>query len=74
MRDLTSQGLGPEVIRAGLQFGLQFSPAAFRITVAVINRPAQRAVRRLGFVPQAEFTSTAGIKFVVLRLDSSDVC
>lgn len=47
---LTGQGLGREAIATGLDFGRrEFSPAAFRVTIASFNVRAQRVVEALGF-------------------------
>ena len=48
--ELTGKGLGREAIRTGLEFGQrQFSPPAFRMTIAAFNVRAQTVVRALGF-------------------------
>lgn len=47
---LTGQGLGRRAIGTGLEFGRrQFSPPAFRMTIAAFNVRAQNVVRALGF-------------------------
>jgi ribosomal-protein-alanine N-acetyltransferase len=57
--ELTGKGLGPQAIRTGLEFGQrEFSPAAFRMTIASFNVRAQTVVRRLGFAPLARFAAT----------------
>lgn len=54
--DLTGKGLGREAIGTGLAFGRrEFTPAAFRVTVASFNERALRVVRSLGFVSTARF-------------------
>jgi ribosomal-protein-alanine N-acetyltransferase len=48
--DLTGIGLGRQAIQTGLDFGRsQFSPPAFRVTIASFNQRAQRVVKSLGF-------------------------
>lgn len=66
--DLTGHGLGPVMIRAGLDFGRQkFSPQAFRTTVAAFNRRAMRACEKAGFLPVQGFQSAVdGTEFVIL--------
>lgn len=54
--DLTGRGLGPAVIRAGLDFGRRnFAPRAFRVTVAAFNRRALRLCEKMGFSPAQRF-------------------
>jgi [ribosomal protein S18]-alanine N-acetyltransferase len=58
--ELTGRGLGREAIATGLEFGRrQFSPAAFRVTVASFNVRAQRVVRGLGFHKISSFQGLA---------------
>jgi len=48
--DLTGRGRGREAIQTGLDFGQrEFTPAAFRVTVASFNIRALRVVTALGF-------------------------
>jgi RimJ/RimL family protein N-acetyltransferase len=48
--ELTGQGLGRTVIRAGLAHGRsRFAPPAFRVTVASFNARALRTVESLPF-------------------------
>src|SRR5512137_91556 len=50
--DLTGHGLGPQIIRAALDFARAgFYPRAFRATVAEFNLRAQRACEKVGYVP-----------------------
>ena len=57
--DLTGRGLGAQAISAGLEFGQrEFAPAAFRMTIAAFNIPAQRVVLGLGFTLVASFLAT----------------
>ncbi|HET6627532.1 MAG TPA: GNAT family protein [Nocardioidaceae bacterium] len=57
--ELVGNGLGRQVISAGLDFGRsQFKPPAFRVTVASFNARALRTVRSLGFERVARFVST----------------
>lgn len=64
---LTGRGLGQEAIRTGLEFGQrEFSPAAFRMTIASFNVRVRTVVGRLGFVPVAAFAaSTSGQEYTV---------
>jgi RimJ/RimL family protein N-acetyltransferase len=66
--ELTGQGLGRRAISAGLEFGLQqFSPAAFRVTVAGFNARALRVVESLGFSATDRFEATTdGRSYVIL--------
>jgi RimJ/RimL family protein N-acetyltransferase len=58
--DLTGRGIGREAIQAGLDFGQQqFSPQAFRVTIATFNVRAQRVVAALGFRRIGSFQATA---------------
>jgi len=48
--DLTGQGLGEEFVQAGLRFAREeYSPKAFRLTVATFNRRAIRVYEKAGF-------------------------
>jgi [ribosomal protein S18]-alanine N-acetyltransferase len=48
--ELTGKGLGRQAIMTGLEFGRsQFSPPAFRMTIAAFNVRAQTVVQQLGF-------------------------
>lgn len=56
---LTGRGLGREAISTGLTFGSrEFSPPAFRMTIAVFNARAQKVVRSLGFDAVSRFTAS----------------
>ncbi|HUL28137.1 MAG TPA: GNAT family protein [Streptosporangiaceae bacterium] len=66
--DLTGRGRGREAIQTGLDFGQrQFSPPAFRVTVATFNIRAQRVVTALGFRNIGSFrASTDGRSYEML--------
>lgn len=66
--DLTGHGLGPLVMRAAMDFARgEFSPRAFRTTVAEFNLRAQRACEKVGYVFVQRFVATHnGIPFVIL--------
>ncbi len=66
--ELTGKGIGRQAIRTGLDFGRrQFSPAAFRVTIAAFNLRAQRVVADLGFRVIAEFlAATDGWSYQIL--------
>jgi ribosomal-protein-alanine N-acetyltransferase len=66
--DLTGHGLGPRVIRAAMDFArVEFSPRAFRATVAEFNLRAQRACEKVGYVLARRFFAThSGVPFVIL--------
>ena len=65
--DLTGHGLGPQIIRAAMDFArAEFSPRAFRATVAEFNLRAQRACEKVGYVPIQRFIAThSGVSFVI---------
>jgi [ribosomal protein S18]-alanine N-acetyltransferase len=65
--DLTGHGLGPQVMRAAMDFArAEFSPKAFRTTVAEFNLRAQRACQKVGYVPVQRFFAThSGVPFVI---------
>lgn len=65
---LTGHGLGRQAIGTGLEFGRgQFSPSAFRVTVATFNQRALRVVESLGFQNLGNFDATTdGRSFAVL--------
>jgi [ribosomal protein S18]-alanine N-acetyltransferase len=55
--DLTGKGLGLEFLLAGLEFGRRhFSPAGFRLAVAMFNGRAIRVYERAGFRRVTVFT------------------
>ncbi len=57
---LTGQGLGRAAIATGLEFGRrQFTPPAFRVTIATFNVRAQRVVQALGFRGTGSFRALA---------------
>lgn len=66
--ELTGRGHGREAIATGLGFGRrQFSPPAFRVTVASFNIRAQRVVEALGFRKVDSFAaSTDGTRYDIL--------
>jgi len=66
--DLTGQGCGHTYVDAVLGFARRtFAPAAFRVTVAALNRRALPVWERAGFRPVQEFARTPdGLPFVVL--------
>jgi RimJ/RimL family protein N-acetyltransferase len=69
--DLTGHGLGPQVMRAAMDFArVKFSPCAFRATVAEFNLRAQRACEKVGYVLTQHFVATHnGVPFVILIRD-----
>jgi [ribosomal protein S18]-alanine N-acetyltransferase len=71
--ELTGQGLGRQAILTGLACGLaQFSPPAFRVTVAAFNLRALRVIQDLGLSEVARFgAATNGARYVVLVRDES---
>ena len=66
--DLTGHGLGPQIIRAAMDFArMEFSPPAFRATIAEFNLRAQRACEKVGYVFAQRFIATHnGAPFVIL--------
>jgi RimJ/RimL family protein N-acetyltransferase len=66
--DLTGHGLGPQVMRAAMDFArVEFSPHVFRATVAEFNLRAQRACEKVGYVLAQRFIAThSGVPFVIL--------
>jgi [ribosomal protein S18]-alanine N-acetyltransferase len=65
--DLTGHGVGPYVMRAAMDFArAEFSPRAFRATVAEFNLRAQRACEKVGYVLVQRFIAThSGAPFVI---------
>ena len=54
--DLTGHGLGEEFVRAGLQFAKHnYTPLAFRLTVATFNHRAIIVYEKAGFEPVETF-------------------
>lgn len=70
--DLTGHGLGLQVMRAAMDFAkVEFSPQAFRATVAEFNLRAQRACAKVGYVVVQHFIAThSGVPFVILMRDA----
>ena len=70
--DLTGHGLGPRIIRAAMDFArAEFSPRAFRATVAEFNLRARRACEKVGYVPVQRFLAThSGVPFVIFMQDA----
>jgi ribosomal-protein-alanine N-acetyltransferase len=66
--DLTGHGLGPQIIHAAMDFArVEFSPRAFRATVAEFNLRAQRACEKVGYILVQRFIAThSGVPFVIL--------
>ena len=57
--DLTGHGLGEDFVRSGLRFAQDnYSPEAFRLTVATFNRRAIRVYEKVGFGPVETFGAT----------------
>lgn len=67
--DLTSQGLGPEIIRLAIEVGERLYGAdSFRATIAAFNQRAQKAASKVGFVPVSSFQRPSdGLPFVILE-------
>jgi RimJ/RimL family protein N-acetyltransferase len=70
--DITGHGLGPQVIRAAMDFArAEFSPRAFRATVAEFNLRAQRACEKVGYLLVQRFVAThSGVPFVIFMRDA----
>jgi RimJ/RimL family protein N-acetyltransferase len=70
--DLTGHGLGPRIMRAAIDFArAEFSPRAFRVTVAEFNLRAQRACEKVGYVVVQHFIATHnGVPFVIMIRDA----
>lgn len=70
--DLCGQGLGPDFIRLGLEYGRRrFGAERFRLSVAAFNERAIKAYRRCGFQIEREVTNSYfKNKFWVMILDS----
>jgi ribosomal-protein-alanine N-acetyltransferase len=70
--DLTGHGLGPLVMRAAIAFAkVEFSPCAFRATVAEFNLRARRACEKVGYVFAQRFVAShSGVPFVILVRDA----
>jgi [ribosomal protein S18]-alanine N-acetyltransferase len=65
--DLTGHGLGPQIIHAAMDFArVEFSPRAFRATVAEFNLRAQCACEKVGYMLVQRFIATnSGVPFVI---------
>jgi RimJ/RimL family protein N-acetyltransferase len=70
--DLVGQSLGIGFTRAVLDFAQrEYSPSAFRVTIAGFNRRAQRLCLALGFHETARFPQEgSGDEFVVFRRET----
>ena len=66
--DLTGQGLGPQIMRAEIEFAIaQFTPHTLRATVAEFNLRARRACEKVGYGITQRFVATHnGVPFVIL--------
>lgn len=66
--DLTGRGLGAEIMRAGLDFGLEvYHTPAFRVTVAAFNQRALKTCEKVGYRRVSTFFSAPnGTDFVIL--------
>jgi ribosomal-protein-alanine N-acetyltransferase len=73
--DLTGRGLGPRIMRAAMEFAMnEFSPTAFRATVAEFNTRAQRACEKVGYASTQRFIAPHnGMPFVILMRNARDV-
>ena len=69
--DLTGQGQGSVYAQAVLDFGANWTPAAFRVTVAEFNQRARRVWEKLGFRFVERFArSRDGMPFVILARET----
>lgn len=70
--DLTGRGLGPQILRAAMDFATaKFSPRAFRTTIAGFNLRAQRACEKVSFVLARRFVAQHnGAPFVIMIRDA----
>ena len=65
--ELTGKGLGRQAIQTGLAYGrAEFSPCAFRVTVAAFNLRALRVIHDLGFSQVGRFEATTNGRWYVL--------
>jgi ribosomal-protein-alanine N-acetyltransferase len=56
--DLTGQGHGTSLVRATIEFARRtYKPALLRVTIAAINKRAQRVWQKNGFVPRQSFAA-----------------
>jgi len=69
--DLTGQGLGSEIIRKGIEFGVrEFGAEHFRVTIAAFNKRALSACKGIGFTEDGRFHRTSDEEeFVILKLE-----
>jgi [ribosomal protein S18]-alanine N-acetyltransferase len=72
--DLTGRGLGEEFVCAGLRFAKEnYSPPAFRLTVATFNHRAIRVYERAGFEMVETFgvpTPDGGREWLLMRREA----
>jgi RimJ/RimL family protein N-acetyltransferase len=71
--DLTGSGLGPRIMRAAMEFARsEFSPQAFRVTIAGFNLRARRACEKVGYMFAQQFVAAHnGMPFVILMRSSA---
>jgi [ribosomal protein S18]-alanine N-acetyltransferase len=68
--DLTGQGFGAEIMQAAFEFALQnYTPLAFRATVAAFNQRALKVCKKVGYQPVQAFISTQRPRefFILMR-------
>ena len=72
--DLTSKGMGAEVILRGLEFGSRrFGTQRFRTTVADFNHRAQKVCAQIGFERRSSFTRTCdGEPFSIFAIELTE--
>ena len=65
--DLTGQQQGHHLLNAILAFAqTEFTPAAFRVTIASWNKRALKVAQKVGFHAHSTFLSASGVEFAVL--------
>lgn len=71
--DLTGQGLGNRFVETVTAFaGKQFTPEAFRATVAAFNKRALRVCEKSGYRQTQIFKhKTNGMRFIILMLEQN---